>query len=468
VTALLDEVRRFAERHAMWRSGTRVVAAVSGGSDSVAMLFLLKHLSDCGDLTLDAIAHLNHAIRGVDADADEAFCRTLTERLDLPFVSSRVDVPERARRDGTSLELASRVARREFFDDVLKTRRADVIATAHTRDDQAETVLLRIVRGTGLTGLGGIAPMRDRRVRPLLDVSRAELRAYLHDRGETWREDATNADLSNPRNRVRHEVLPYLEQHFNPSVAQALGRLADLARADEEVLGRQADAAFASSLDVERDRVRLDAAALTALPVAIARRVVQRAFDRLLGGVSRAFDDVEAVRAVAAGNKPRVQLSGVQVEHSGPFVVLVSNDSVSSPPAPFRFDLSIPGAVTLPRAGWTVEAQGPLPRQPGNEDVGAARAQSEEVQIEAAGLGSHLVVRSRQAGDRVRPLGLGGEKKLQDVFVDRKVSRKDRDDVPIVTDKEDRIVWVAGHVLGEEFRVTEHTKAVVVLKLRRI
>jgi tRNA(Ile)-lysidine synthase len=166
------------------------------------------------------------------------------------------------------------------------------------------------------------------------------------------------------------------------------------------------------------------------------------------------------------------------VEHYGPFVVLVSNDSVSSPPAPFRFDLPIPGAVTLPRAGWTLEASGPLPRkhgsteeprQPGNrKESASARAGAEEVHIEAAGLGTHLVVRSRQPGDRVRPLGLGGEKKLQDVFVDRKVSRNERDDVPIVTDKKDRIVWVAGHVLGEEFRVTEHTKAVVVLKLRRI
>ena len=463
MTSLLDDVRRFAQRHQMWRPDTRVVAAVSGGSDSVALLFLLRDLAERHELTLDAIAHLNHAIRGAAAEEDAAFCRSVAERLHVPFVSTIVDVPARARRERTSIELTGRHVRREFFVDVLRTRSADVIATAHTQNDQAETLLLRIVRGTGVYGLGGIAPVAERKVRPLLGVSREALRTYLRQRGEPWRDDATNADLSHPRNRLRHEVLPYLSQHFNPSVTRALARLADLARDDQEVLVQQADTAAAKVLRIDEPSILLDAAALTALPPAIARRVVQRGIEKLRAAGSAGFDEIEAVREVAARGASRIQLSGIDVEHSGSFVVLINSDSVPPAPAPFRLNLPIPGAVTLPRAGWTLEAHGPHARA---EVPSGSRP--DEVHIEGAGLGSHLVVRSRQPGDRVRPLGLGGAKKLQDVLVDRKVSRRERDDLPIVTDIDDRIVWVAGHVLGEEFRVTERTKAVVVLKLRRM
>ncbi len=455
----LHRVRRFAALHELWRPKTRVIAAVSGGSDSVAMLRLLHDLHRAGDLRLDAVAHVNHRMRP-EADADEAFCASLAADLGVAFVSTCVDVPAQAREKKQSVEVAGRLARRAFLDDLKRGRGADGIATAHTQDDQAETVLLRLLRGAGQRGLSGIAPHRDGRVRPVLFATRAELRRELEARGQGWREDATNTDLAHPRNRVRHELLPYLDQHFNPRTRRALARLADAVRADDLLLARQGATVASAAVQPAEDGIRLESATLLALPEAIARRVVQHA----LTAAGHSAPDAEAVAAVlevARGNRSAADARNLRVEPLSGFVVLVRRDA-TRPLAPFREALTVPGAVQMQGAGWILEAQGPLARPCPGLAVG------DVARIDAASVTGGLVVRSRQPGDRMRPGGLGGSKKVQDIFVDRKVPRVERDRVPIVTDVAGRIVWVAGHVIGEEFRVTDGTKAVIILNLRRI
>jgi len=465
LSSILPRVSHFARRHHLWRPDTRVIAAVSGGSDSVALLLLLHDLHARGALVLDAVAHLHHGIRSADADADEEFCRALAERLDVPFASARVDVPAAARLERRSIEVAARHARRRFLEQMRCVRAADCIATGHTQDDQAETVLLRMVRGAGLRGLGGIAPSRGGFVRPLLTCSRAELRAELTRRNQPWREDHTNADLSNPRNRLRHDVLPALARDFNPAVRAALARLADHARVDDDALTREAAAIALGTLRFDNSHTaRLDARQLATIDAALRRRVVQQALETLGGRASFGAIDVAAIEDVLAGLRRAADLSGIRAEHSGDSVVLISKGSVRIPSPPFRFTLPVPGSVQAADAGWVLQAEGPRLRQTA---VGVAAA-PDSVEIEAAGLGTSLIVRSREPGDRMRPLGLGSYKKLQDVFVDRKIGRSERDRIPLVTDERGRIVWLAGHVLGEDFRVTDHTKAVIILKLRRI
>ena len=455
--SLLHRVRRFAARHDLWRPETRVIAAVSGGSDSVAMLRLLHDLHGRGELRLDAVAHLHHGLRP-DADADQTFCQALAAELGIPFVSSRLDVPARARRAKQSIEVAGRMARRAFLDDLKQARAADSIATAHTQDDQSETVLLRLLRGSGQRGLAGIAPSRGGRIRPVLAATRAELRRELERRGQAWREDATNADLTNPRNRVRHELLPYLEHHFNPSARRALARLADAARADDEWLARHAATAAGAAVDTDADRVRLDRAVLLALPEPIARRVALHALTA--AGEAPDVEAVAAVLDVAHGRRLAADVAGLRVEPFGGFVVLIRKAAVRAS-QPFRYDLTVPGEVRMPGAGWTVEAAGPF----GPTDLGYTSTAVAHIDLAAVGHG--LVVRNRRPGDRMRPVGLGGSKKVQDILVDRKVPRAERDTIPVVTDTQERIVWLAGHALSEEFRVTEGTKAVIILKLRR-
>jgi tRNA(Ile)-lysidine synthase len=460
--ALGARLRRFASRHRLWQSGTRLVAAVSGGSDSVALLRLLSELHRQGELCLDAVAHLHHGIRGAEADDDEAWCRELAAAVAIEFVSGREDVPGLARATNTSVEVAARRVRYQFLEHVRRSRGADLVATAHTADDQAETVLLRLVRGTGLRGLSAIAPRRGTVIRPLLDCTRAELRAYLDAAGQSWREDATNLDVGHPRNRMRLELIPWIEQHFNPRVRDGLARLADHARTDDERLDREAAAATIGVVRREGDTVVVDRGGLAGLPEALARRVVRNAIC-VLAQNDPTLADVDRVGDVAAGRAGAAEVCGLRVEHSGGFVVLVSRGAPALPSAPFRFDLSIPGSLEWPAGGWALEAEGPIPRSAGSP----LAHRPDQVEVDATAVGTAVVVRRREPGDRIQPLGLGGEKKLQDVLVDRKVPAATRDAVPIVTTRDGRLIWVAGHVLADEFRVTTGTNAVVILKLRR-
>jgi tRNA(Ile)-lysidine synthase len=462
--SLVDRVQAFASRHVLWTPETRVVAAVSGGSDSVALLFILEALARAGLLRLAGVAHLHHHIRGGEADADAAFVQGLAARLGLPLDLAHAEVPARARASGRSLEVEGRHARMEFFRDALERLQGEVMAVAHTRGDQAETVLLRLVRGAGPKGLGGMAPRLDHRVRPLLDVGRDELRAWLRDRGQAWREDATNDDVSVARNRIRHEVLPRLAS-LNARVEQALARAARIHAADARLLDQLA-AVEADRLVVrDGDAVRLDLDGLAHLPEALARRVVLRALETLDPSRAYGFEETDAVLDPAAGVAAR-DLGPIRVERIGGFAVLSSKGvraplQPSAPSDEAAVTLEVPGAAYHPLGHWVVEATGPMPREQ------AGHSSASRAVLDAAVVGRRLAIRGWRPGDRVQPLGLGGRKKLQDVFVDRKVPRGERGMVPIVLDEQGRIAWVAGHVVGEAFRVTPHSATVVVLTLRR-
>ena len=227
-------------RHRLAQPGDRVLVALSGGADSVALLFVLRDLEREGALIVAGAAHLHHGLRGADADEDQAFCARLAARLGLPLATERADVAGLARASKRSVEDAARTARHAFFARAAASLGADAVAVAHTEDDQAETFLLRLLRGAGPRGLAGIRPRAGLVIRPLIEISREAVRADLSSRGEAFREDASNADLRFPRNRVRHELLPYLRSQFSPGLSRVLAREAAVARQDEEFLHDQA------------------------------------------------------------------------------------------------------------------------------------------------------------------------------------------------------------------------------------
>ncbi len=477
---LVDVVRSCARRHELWHPRLRVLAAVSGGSDSVAMFLLLRQLAAAGELELAGLAHVNHHIRPGASDADEAFCRALAARLGMPVLVADADVPSLAREHRQSLEVAARHARHRALADAATTLGADRIATAHTRDDQAETVLLHLTRGAGLSGARGIEPRSGALIRPLLNCARNDLRSWLTRRGEQWREDETNADLANPRNRIRHVVLPALRDAFNPAVDAALARFADILREDHAYLTVQAEEAASRMMESRPDGVAIDSEALLRLPAALSRRVARLALET--AHANRSYDLVEVDAVVDACREPSGaprDLRGVRMERSGRFVVLLSRGGSrpvrrseqregGTAPTPqaesarFQYELSIPGQISLQESHAVLEAVGPFPL-PFSPDTGSDGAFL--AVIRADELGDGLLVRNRREGDRLRLWNVG-HKKLQDLFVDRKVDRFERDRVPIVTDRTGRIVWVAGHAVAEEFHVGPSTNTVVILKLR--
>jgi tRNA(Ile)-lysidine synthase len=328
LSALFQKVRRSIRRHSLLPPGSSVIIGLSGGSDSVALTLLLQELSRHGGFRVAGVAHLNHQIRP-DAARDEAFCRDFATRCGLSIVVECVDVPGYAAAQRRSLEDAARRVRYDFLGRAAGELGADVIAVGHTEDDQAETFVLKLARGAGLTGLGGIYPRRDAVVRPLIDVSRAQLRDYLRQRGEGWVEDETNADLGNPRNRVRHRVLQELDEAYGGPSRPGIARAAGLIREDAGWIDEQANGRYFQLCKAVAEGVEIDAAAVTAEPPAIRRRVLLRALRSVSGGREIGLDHIESALEVAAGRAAAADLPGSRLELRRGKLVLIQQDAAS-------------------------------------------------------------------------------------------------------------------------------------------
>ena len=442
-----------------------MLAAVSGGGDSVALLYLLAELAEGGAITLAGVAHLNHRLRQADSDADERFCRALASRFDLPCVVESSDVAELARSERISIEHAGHRARYAFFGRAAARLGACRVALGHTIDDQAETYLLRLLRGAGPGGFSAIRPRAGLVVRPLLSVGRAELRAYLASRQAEFTEDASNLDRRIPRNRIRHELLPVLRT-YTPRVVEVLAREAEIALADDEWLTVSANEMAADLVQTIEGGVTLDAVRLAALPPALARRVGRDALTEVAGRPV-GFDDIERLRRLAVGAPARVDLPGCRAERRGDAIHLTRRIGRGVVPAvpPFAYRLDVPGEVVVPEVGVTITARTAAPGSP-TSGPGTKGAPGTEQSVAVAMAAGPLAVRNWLPGDRFRPLGMQGHrKKLQDLFVDRKVSRARRARTPLVLDAHGRIIWVVGQALSDDFRVTEATASVLLLKV---
>ena len=464
--ALLDRVRRTVRRHGLIPAGGRVLAAVSGGSDSVAMAHLLYRLADADPFSLVGVVHLHHGLRGADADRDADTARELAGKLEVRYHEEAVDVRALASARRCSVEAAGRSARLTFFDRAAGQVGADRVAVGHTVDDQAETFLLRLLRGAGTRGLSGIYPRHGVVIRPVLDLTRRELREFLSAHEIPFRDDASNADVSIPRNRVRHELLPYLREHFSGGITEVLAREADVAREDADWLDAAANQAADRVVLVHDSVVELDAPALVRLPTALARRVARAALERGGGGRFVGFEHVEALRHLAgADGAGRVSLPGQVAVRIDDRIRVTSTSEPRQPHVreAFAYTLSVPGEVTVSEAEVVVTAaHADVP------DRSALSSRGWAVVVDAAPVQGPLTVRARRTGDRLRPLGAPGRRSLQDLFVDRKIPRARRDRVPIVTDSKGRIVWIVGQTIAHEFRITEATTSVILLKVKRL
>jgi len=445
----------------------RVLVALSGGADSVALTLLLRDLAPVLPFALVGVVHLNHQLREAAAE-DEQFCRTLADQLGLRISVRSADVNHTAKRQEISIEEAGHRERHALFTWAVEALGADCVATAHTRDDQAETYLMRLLRGAGPVGLSGIHPRSGCVVRPLLDVTKGDLRAYLAAQDQPFREDETNRDLSVTRNRVRHELIPFLEQRFSPSIVATLGRDAEIARHDAEWLEATAHAASAPLVTEQGGVVMFDREGLVGQPTSLARRIAKHALERATG-LCAGFDQVERLLALARGDLSRseVDLPGCRATSAGSRIMI-------TPPRPrrvmrargsgFSYQLEVPGEVEIPEAGVAVAVE----RVGGRMHTAGLRAGARSVYVDESGLSGRLVVRSWRNGDAFRPLGLHGRKKVQDLFVDRKVDRKLRNAVPIVADSHAGIVWVVGHTVADDFRITAATEGMLLLTAREL
>jgi tRNA(Ile)-lysidine synthase len=309
-------------RHALCPPGSRVLVALSGGSDSVALTLLLLDLARHGDFTIVGLAHFNHQLRPT-ADRDQQFCASFAEKLGVPLSAETADVRAYAEANALSLEDAARRLRYDFLERTAAAAVADRIAVGHTEDDQAVTFLLKLMRGAGLTGLAGIYPRRGLVIRPLLETSRLDLHAVLASRHQDWVEDESNEDLSIPRNRVRHRVIPELDRAYGGATRPAIARAAALAREDGQWLDEQAQRSFSQVAVRTNDGVELDVSDLTRTPPPVVRRVLLLALRAMAGNREVSLQHVEAVKGVLEGTDGGVDVPGGRVELRGRKLVLI-------------------------------------------------------------------------------------------------------------------------------------------------
>jgi tRNA(Ile)-lysidine synthase len=471
---LLDRVRQTIRRHDLARAETRVVAALSGGSDSVALAHLLHALHAAGELQLVGLAHFNHQLRAAASD-DETFCCEVAATLESPLLVDREDVRDRARRERRSIEDAARTARHAFFERARLHFQADAVALGHTRDDQAETFLLRLLRGAGARGLAGMHPRRGAVIRPLLECRRQALRAYLESAHLPYVDDESNLDVGIPRNRIRAELLPLLETRFNPSIVDVLAEEAEVARGEWEWTASVYREEVDRLVRHENDTWRIEAQALAALPLALGRLVIQHTMVEASGGRVISFAHVEEALRLARETGAPIDLPRQRLERIDGDLVLTGRPagavgrvrSETSGTNLFQYPLSIPGEVLLSETACLVSAETATSAAAAAETCAIAGNPAVAL-VRLDRCRGPLAVRNRRPGDRFHPPGVGGRKKLQDYFVDRKVARQRRDAVPLVVDESDRIVWVAGHAIDEDFRVTDAAQAVLILRLKQV
>ena len=449
VQTLAQSVLHYIRRNRLLKAGDRVGIAVSAGADSVALLRLLLELRKEIGIVLSVI-HFNHKLRGAESEADEQFVTDLARRNKLDLHLESGDVEGYATQKHVSLETAGREMRYGYFSKLLETG-LDRIATAHTVDDQAETVLLKIVRGAGTRGSAGIYPQlpvhgsqfsEKTIVRPLLGTRRRELEAYLRDLGQGWREDSSNRDLRHSRNRVRHGILPRLERHLNPAVRETLAEVAEIARADEQYWQQE----VARVLPQAWNAGALQLTVLAELPLALRRRVVRAAGESL--GLQLEFGHVEDVLQCASDAEPEKSgtLPGGWVVSRNATELRFDCASSSKANLDYEYCLRVPGRIKVAETGTWFEAA--------LVSVRVCGGYNPDHLLDSTLLGKELRVRNWRAGDRYWTAHTKSPKKIKELLQELHITGSERKIWPVVVQGAD-VVWVRGFPVPAHLRVRE-------------
>lgn len=488
---VLASVRRTIDRYGLLAGGGTVVVGVSGGPDSLCLLHILSRLRADYGIELH-VAHLDHCIRGWESQEDAAFVARLAEDWGLPATIQARDVPRLARESKLAIEEAARQARYSFLAQVAQMVGARRIAVGHNADDQTETILMHWLRGSGLAGLRGMLPLTElgemrleaawpdhppldlQLIRPLLETPRAQIEAYCLEHGLKPRFDRSNLDTTYYRNRLRHELIPYLES-FNPGIREVLRRSAQVINDDYNFLRAELERVWPTVISLEsRQAITFDLEKWRALPASLQRSTLREAIHRL----RRSLRNINWVHIENALLALRDKPAGTQVTLPQGLMLAIGYQDFTIADEGYVPEVAwplllveslpviVPGVTELPDSSWCFEAV-IFKREELSQDY-LDNPNPWQAFLDYERVGSELVLRQRRSGDRFQPLGLGGhEKSLHTFMIDHRIPRSLRDFVPIVASPQ-HIVWVAGWRIDERVKITAKTERILYLAFRSV
>jgi tRNA(Ile)-lysidine synthase len=460
---MLKKVRENITKHHMIQTGDRVIVAVSGGPDSVALLKALELLSPEYRMTLVA-AHLNHGLRGEDASRDEEFVKQLCREMGIECECRTADIASLSRGSGRSLEDLSREVRYDFLADVAGNYRADKIALGHNLHDQVETVIMNFLRGSGPGGLRGILPVREFiYVRPLFNVRRDEIITFLEAHGMTFMSDSSNVETYYLRNRIRNELIPELTQHYNPNLEHTLFATSEIMRLENDYMTAVTDKILSGwAVGHAEGGIRIRISALRSHHEALRNRIIQSLLHRFTPpGKGVGFTHIKSVLHLTSGNDPNALLKlpyGIDVRREYDWLVMKKREfhREAEPVVSSRlhYDVEVPGIVGMEELGRSMRFS--LVDPP----VDAKSVTKDTMYMDYEKVALPLKVRTVKPGDRIQPLGMEGSRKVKSYFIDLKIPRHLRTRIPLVLDSES-VLWIAGVRMSERVKITDETRKIL-------
>jgi len=453
-----DKIKKWLKKQRLVKNGDSITVAVSGGPDSMAMLTIIKEFAPSMDLHISA-AHLNHRIRP-EAENEAALVSDYCEELDIPLRIGESNVPTEAESSGKGLEETARELRYSFLTEAAKHFAADSVALGHNLNDQAETVLHHVIRGSGITGLAGIQPRRGIFIRPLLCCGRDEIEEYIEENEIPFAVDRSNFDESYLRNRIRNSLLPDLEADYNPSISDSLARLAE--NISEMITSAKDGISSLITLQMKDDAVSIPMERVNNLSdfniYMLTDAVLEKFFNVHQDILKCHFDAVKSLIRNSTSGKGITLPHGITIQRDQVSLRFYREEKETTmEPEPFRIPAE--GIYTLP--DWDFKA---AVRRVGPAERSSLKSTPDQAYL--ANIEFPLVIRTRNQGDRIQPFGMNGTRKLSDIMIDRKVPLNSRDTLPVIEDAAG-IVWVPGLVTSERTRVTGKSERVIRIKLRR-
>ncbi len=458
---LFEKFSNFIKQHQLIKKNDYVLVAVSGGIDSIILFYLLFQISERLHLKIE-IVHLNHGLRGEQADRDQQFVEQLAQEYGIPIISRKVNVPKFISKHNFSEELGARILRYRFFDWTLKKTGADCIALGHQADDQVETVIDHFLRGSGVKGLSGMPVRRNKIVRPLLFATRQEIETYAKNHSLHYLTDSTNAVLKYRRNRIRHELIPYLKQHFNPAIEDVVLRSASIMDEIEIYLKDQARVALEKCLvNIKKNKIILDINAFLNYFILIQKYLLFQLLyrielDRSILTTQKLDRILRLIRERKSGKKLHLNSEWeILIDHNQ--LVLLKKERLD-----FEIDVSINKIIPLLDNDLKFVAklipEDKIPKQFTNN--------KNTEYIDYDKIQGTLKIRNFRIGDRFQPLKLKGEKKLSDFFTDQKIPLHERKEIPLLV-CDSGIIWIMGYQIDDRFKITSNTGRILMLQLMK-